>query len=386
MGRESRLCAYAGLCLAAVVATALLAAAIAAGAAPAPCSGQPQITDGPDGHHNTTAVDAAWLSEASGHLQAVIKVQFGNWAPDHNDYTTEVAGFAFLFRVGADVHYVRVRAPDPPQPLVYDYGTWTSGGGFAGAGPTTGEIVGGGGGTATIDVPAATGAVAGAVLTDLFVLTYDDADVANPTHWVDRAPGGVTPAGTEFGADYVVGACGSGGPGAGGSALSAVKLNAPKKRTGSGRVRVQGTVAPARAGMPVELTVAGRKTSVKRLVTGADGGFSTSITLSETTRIRAAVGGLRSQTLTVTMYSRTRITVRRPRKGGVLIKGRVTPALPGRVLLLKTTAFTPAAKTVARRGRFQFRFKHLQRGRYQAVFIPFKGRAERSTSNKGAVR
>jgi hypothetical protein len=86
------------------------------------------------------------------------------------------------------------------------------------------------------------------------------------------------------------------------------------------------------------------------------------------------------------MFSKTRITVRRLRKGGTLVRGRVNPALPGRVLLLRTNAVRPSARTSARNGRFKFRFNDLRPGRYQAVFIPSKGRAERSTSTRGVVR
>ena len=86
------------------------------------------------------------------------------------------------------------------------------------------------------------------------------------------------------------------------------------------------------------------------------------------------------------MRSKTRVKIRRLRGGGVLVKGRVNPALPGRVLLLRSDAIKPSARTTTRKDRFKFRFKLLRRGGYQAVFIPFKGRAERSTSNKGVVR
>jgi hypothetical protein len=368
---------------------AVIAVGTAGASAPLPCDGQAQISDATgDGHHNTTDVLSAWLSESSGRLQAVIKVQFGNWAPDHPE--SQVAGFAFLFRVGGEVRYVRALGPPPSNPPVrYDYGTWTPAGGFASAGPTSGEVAGGGGGTATIDVPAATGAVPGAVLTDLFVLTYDDVDTPTPSHWVDRAPGGVSPSGSEYGADYMVGSCGTGpggGLGGGGAHVSSVQLRAPTKRVGSGRVRVSGSIAPARAGMPVDLTIAARRKALRHLTTTADGRFSALIRLGETTRVRATAGGIRSQTLTIRMFSRTRITVRRLANGAVRVRGRVTPALPGRVLWLRTTDYQPSARTVSRKGRFSFRFQHLPRGRYQAVFIPLKGRAERSTSNKGVVK
>jgi hypothetical protein len=360
--------------------------AVAAGQAPPPCGGQPQISDPTgDGHHNTTDVLSAWFSEAAGRLQAVIRVQAGNWFPDH---PPGPAQWALMFDVGGQTRYVRAVAPDPPG-VRFDYGTWGAPDVFTGAGPTAGALVAGPGGTATIDVPAQTGAVSGAVLSNPFVLTYDADGL------IDRAPGGTTAGGTEYGADYVVGSCGAatppgGGPpatgGGGATGLSSVQLRAPTKRVGAGEVLVRGSIAPARAGVPVELTVTGRRALVRQLSTEADGTFSTSIRLSQTSRLRAVAGGLGSQVLTVRMLSKTRITVRRLRAGGVLVRGRVNPALPGRVLLLRANAVKPSARTFARKGRFKFRFNRMRPGRYQAVFIPSRGRAERSTSNKGVVR
>jgi hypothetical protein len=377
------------LAVAAALAVLVLAAfpTVAAGQAPPPCGGQPQISDPTgDGHHPTTDVLSAWFSEAAGRLQAVIKVQAGNWFPDH---PPGPAQWALLFDVGGQTRYVRAVAPDVAA-VSFDYGTWAAPDVFTSAGPTIGARIGGLGGTATIDVPGQTGAVAGAVLTNPFVLTYDGDGL------IDRAPGlGTTPIGSEFGADYVVGSCGGPGapgggtPGSGGGGtggVSSVQLLAPTKRVGAGLVRVRGSIAPTQAGIPVELTITGRRTTVRRLTTSADGTFSTSIRLLQTSRLRAMAGGLGSEVRTITMFSKTRITVRRLRGGGVLVLGRVNPALPGRVLLLRTDAVRPSARTSARKGRFRFRFNRLRPGRYQAVFIPSKGRAQRSTSNKGAVR
>jgi hypothetical protein len=234
--------------LAAVVLPAAFAPA-ATGQAPPPCGGQAQISDATgDGHHNTTDVLSAWFSESGGRLQAVIKVQFGNWAPDH---PPGPAQWALLFNVGGQTRYVRAVAPDPPV-MTFDYGTWTPSGSFASAGPTTGSTVGGPAGTTTIDVPTQTGAVAGAVLTSPFGLTYDGDGL------IDRAPGGTTLGGSEYGADYVVGSCGTGGGGGGGTGgggpggVSAVQLRTPAKRQGVGPVRVRGSIAPAREGVPVD--------------------------------------------------------------------------------------------------------------------------------------
>jgi hypothetical protein len=390
--------------LAPVVAATLAAVSVlgalapgAAAQAPPPCGGQAQISDATgDGHHHNTDVLAAWFSEANGRLQAVVKVQIGDWAPAHDD--SEAAGFALLFTAGGQTRYVRAEAPRPPSPVRFDYGTWT--GGFASAGATTGGVVAGPGGTVTIDVPGETGAVSGAVLANPWVLTYDGVGPGGP-HWVDRAPGGENPSGSEFGADYVVGSCGGtgggggGGPGGGGGGgpggggpvgVASVQLGVPAERVGAGRVPVRGSIAPARGGVPVDLTISAGRRVVRHLTTRADGTFSTSVRLSQTARLRAEAGGLRSQTRTVKMLSSTRITVRRMRDGGVLVRGRVNPALPGRVLLLRTTAVKPSARTTARKGRFRFLLKEPRPGRYQAVFIPSRGRAERSTSNKGVIR
>jgi hypothetical protein len=361
--------------------------ATAGAQAPPPCGGQPQITDAEgDGHHNTTDVLSAWFSEAAGRLQAVIKVQAGNWFPDH---PPGPARFALLFDVGGQTRYVRAVAPDA-LPVSFDYGTWAAPDAFTSGGPTAGALIKGPGGTATIDIPGQTGAVPGAVLSNPFVLTHDLDGV------IDRAPGGTSPGGTEYGADYVVGACGGTGgppgappppPGGGGTGgVASVQLRTPARRVGAGLVRVRGSIAPVQAGVPVELAVSGRRTTVRRLTTRADGAFSTSIRLTQTSRLRATAGGLRSEVRTITMFSKTRIKVRRLRNRGVLVRGRVNPPVPGRVLLLRTNAVRPAARTSARRGRFRFRFSKLRPGRYQAVFIPSKGRAERSTSNKGVVR
>ena len=381
----ARAVAAGGACIA-----SLLVPATASAVAPAPCGGLPQLTDVTgDGHHNTTDITAAWLSESAGRLQAVVKVTAGNWAPDHDD--SEAAGFALLFDAGGQTRYVRATAPQPAAgPVRFDYGTWSLAGGFASQGPTSGSIVGGAGGTATIDVPAATGATSGVVLRRVVALTYDGFENPTTPHWVDRGPGGTTPAGTEFGSDYVVGSCGAGGlingpPGAVGT-VAAVSLRAPSKQTGARRVTVAGTVRPARRGVPVQLTVRAAKRTTRRLLTRSDGSFSTRLSIGETTSVRATAGGLGSQTRTITVTSRTRIKVRRLRSGGVLVSGRVSPALPGRVALLRTDEVRPSARTTTRKGRFSMRFKRLPRGRYQAVFVPSKGRAKRSVSNKGAVR
>src|SRR4051794_36141696 len=206
---------------------AAVAATPASAAPPAPCGGTPQITDPKgDGHHTNTDIVAAWLTEADGRLQAVIQAAYGHWEPAHED--SETAGFALLYQQGGQTRYVRATVARGVPP-VYDTGTWSAAGGFASAGPSAGAVTDGPNGTVTIDVPAL---AAGSVLGRPFVLTYDGI-TGTDAHWVDRAPGGVTPDGTEFGADYVVGLCNPGAPDPGTpgqpatTGLSAVAINAP---------------------------------------------------------------------------------------------------------------------------------------------------------------
>ncbi len=376
--------------LAAVTAAGVALCPAATAATPAPCGGIVQISDDAgDGHHPNTDVLWAWFSEAAGRLQVVVTVDLGDWRPAHDD--SDAAGWAVVFEAGGQRRYVRVEAP-PSGPLRFDHGTWSVGGGFASAGPATGAVVAGFGGTVTIDVPAAVGAAPGAVLVRPFVLTYDGATSPSDIHWVDRAPGGVTPAEAAFGADYVVGACGAGGPAPGGGTLttSALDMTAPKHRRGAGLVRVKGRVVAARAGVAVSVTAEPRhssKAAATRTVRSlTDGTFALSIRVNETSTITAVADGINAQTRTVTMRSTVRLRLRRLRDGRTRVSGTVNPRLPGRVLLLRTDAIKASAKTRARKGRFRFAARRLPRGRYQAVFIPSGQRAERATSRSGAVR
>ncbi len=233
------------------------------------------------------------------------------------------------------------------------------------------------------------------------MLTYDGITGAD-AHWVDRAPGGVTPDGTEFGADYVVGGCSPGAPNpgipgtpgtpsdpqpaTGPTGLSAISLKAPSKRTGSGQVQVTGRITPARAGVSVAITAQAKRSVTRQVTTGADGSFSLRVPVSETTRVRAVAEGLGSQTLTVQLYSKVRIKLRRTASGAVVVTGTTSPKLTGRILWLRTDDVRAGARTTARNGRFTLRLKHPKAGRYQAVYIPSGDRAERSTSNTGVIR
>jgi len=390
--------AATGTCIAAI-AVGLLLCPGALAAAPAPCGGVAQISDNSgDGHHANTDVLSGWFSEQAGRLQAVIKVQLGDWQPAHVASTT--ASWSLLFDVAGQQHYVRVVATKVPTTISYDYGTWTLAGGFVSAGATTGEVTTGQGATVTIDVPAETGAAAGTVLARPFVLTYET-DPSEPGP-VDRAPGGVTAGEAAFGADYVVGSCqptataGAGAgdspdPAAGGAVTTtAVVLNAPKRIVGARRVKASGRVVPARAGVPVQVTTKARGSAkaaiVRSATTLADGSFSVLVPVSESSTMTAVAEQINAQTLTVVVRSTVRMTLRRLPNGMTVASGRVTPGLPGRVLLLRSNAAVPSASTAARRGVFRFAARRLARGRYQAVFIPSANRAERSTSKSGVVR
>jgi hypothetical protein len=364
----------------------LAALAAPGGAAPQPCGGIAQISDPLlDGHHPNTDVAAAWFSEDAGRLQAVIRPNQAVWEPAHDD--SEAAGFAMLYSVGGQIGYVRAEAPRA-APVRFDYGTWTAAGGFASAGATTGETSIGPGGAVTIDVPAATGAVPGAALVRPFVLTYDGGDTTGP-HWVDRAPGGVTPAGTEFGADYVVGGCPAPGAPIDPTApvvVTGVALSAPALRVGGGQTRVTGRIVPARGGVPVSLRLSAKRTILRRATTRADGTFTALVPIGETTRIRATAGGLGSQTRTVRVRATVRIALRRNADGSATVIGQTRPGLPGRVLWLGATAVTPSAVVNARGGGFTIRLRRPVPGRFQALFIPAANRAERGVSNTVVIR
>ena len=86
------------------------------------------------------------------------------------------------------------------------------------------------------------------------------------------------------------------------------------------------------------------------------------------------------------MRSTVSLELRRKGKHGGVVTGRVRPLLPGRVLLLRTTASKPSATTKAKNGRFRLELKRLRAGRYQAVYIPPGNRAVRSTSKTGVLK
>jgi hypothetical protein len=377
------------------VAAALTAHPAVGRAAPPACGGVPQITDpSGDGHHASSDVLAAWFSEASGHLQAVVQVRAATFLPEHSDADINGSGFAMLFSLGGQTDYVRTRAA-PDGSLSYDYGTYTPGGGFASAGTTTGTVERSpGSGATTIDIPPAFGAAAGTILAAPFVLTYDGINGGVPD-WVDHAPGGEEPADSARGADYVAGSCGTpsgggggggtGGPSAGPVHTVAVRLSATRRLTGGGRALVTGEVVPARAGVKVSIAH-GRRTST--VTTEDDGSFALFLRVGQITRVRALAEGIHSTTLTIDVRSRTRLRVRHTKRGVAYLSGTVAPKLPGRALLLRPNSPATLATRAVSHGRFTFRpTRRLRlRGAYQVVFVPSRGRAERSTSNTARVR
>jgi len=396
MFRFRALAAGAAAALAAVTA---LSTAPAEAAPPAPCNNAPQITDpSGDGHHPPTDVLSAWWSEANGRLQAVIKVSAATPAAQHDEAEIPGAGYAFIYSVGPQPRYVRAIIPISGPPT-FDHGTYTGVGGFASAGPTTGAVESGAGtgGTVTIDVPAL---VPGTRLIGLRVITWDGINGSEVT-WVDHAPGGASPTDSARGADYVVGSCGATGPGAtptpggggggtpqptGAQGVTSVQLAAPKYVTGRKTVTITGKVLPARAGVPIMLKRTAKTTGTSSTTSAADGSFKLRIVVGETTRLRATADGVRSGEVTVTARSKVKIKVRNRADGSAIVTGTVDPKLPGRVLWLRTNAINASAKTTARGGKFTLRLKHPRPGRYQAIFIPTGGRAERSTSNTGVIR
>jgi hypothetical protein len=387
--------------LAVAAASVLGAAGMAAADVPPPCNGAPQVTDATgDGHHPSSDVLSAWLSEASGHLQAVIQVHAGDWKPEHTDADVNGSGFAMVFSLAGRTDYVRVRAA-PDGTLTYDYGTYASGA-FTTLGATTGSAVYGVGGTATIDVPPALGAGPGQVVGSPFVLTYDGIVGGVPT-WVDHAPGGTLPDDVARGADYVVGSCvgagagigagtiGAGPNGAGGGLagpVTSVLLKAPERLVGGGTATFTGRIFPARARVDVAVARRGATTTIAHTRTSATGTFKVTVPVRETVEVRATAGGRRSATLTVTVASKVRVHVKRLAGGLVRIDGTYAPGLPGKALLLGRFSAKPTATRNIRNGRFSFRFlrSRAPRGGLQVVVVPTRNRAGRATSNTVTLR
>jgi hypothetical protein len=363
-----------------------------AGAAPPPCNGAAGIVDtSGDGHHPGSDVLAAWFSESSGHLQAVVQVRSGIWVAEHDDAEINGSAYAVVFTLGGQLAYVRANGPAQNRAadgVTYDYGTYTPPNTFQSAGATTGAVEAGPNGAVTIDVPAALGATAGTKLGNPFVLTYDGISGGVPD-WVDHAPGGSDPADAARGADYFAGSCGGATatppPGTTPTTTS-VQLSAPKAVTGRKTVTITGKVLPARAGVPVTLTRQAHGTATTQATTADDGTFSARVAIAETTRLRAVAESVGSSELTVTAHSRVRIKLKRAKNGSVTVTGTVDPKLPGKVLWLRTNAATPSARATTRSGTFRLRLKHPRPGRYQAVVIPNGDRAERATSNTGVIR
>ena len=370
-----------GSAVIALIAALALAAALPAGgnvviAPPAPCSPGVVMNDAfGDGHHKPTDVLRAWLSEANGSLQAVIEVQLGTWVPEH-DEPQVVGGYAFLFTVGGVTRFVRMSV-DESNVATFDYGTWTLAGGFVPEGVTTGDRDTNpvGSAAAWITVPASLVAP-GAILTDTFVITYDGIISGVPTD-VDQAPGGTHPNDPARGPDFIVGSC------------AVVSIAAPASLKGAKpRVTISGSVAPAAAGIPVAITRQGAGTLVTNTTTDALGNFAVQVPIRETTRIKATntANGIDSTTRTIIMRSVVTIRAIRLPNGRTRIRGTTSPWLPGRLQLIKTTAFVPVARKTIRGGAFSFTPRRLRPGRWQVIYTPSGGRAVRSISKAVRVR
>jgi hypothetical protein len=372
------------------LAVSLAMTSAASAGPPQPCEGARHVVDGVgDGHHVNTDVIAAWVAEDAGSVKAVIQAQFAVWSPEHED--SDHAGFALLYRIGGlpsdGYRYLRAQAWRS-EPISYDFGSWTAAGGFAREGFTTGSTTAGSGGAVVIDFDGQP-LPKGSVLSRLHVLTYDGIETGAP-HWVDRAPGGTTPGGSQFGADFVVGACGADpdDPGAP-TGTTGVVLGVPAYRTGAGRVPVTGSVQPAEAGvsLSVEAVTRGGGSRTFELETGPEGGFHLPIRLRESTTFRATAldSQISSRSVSVTVRCRLRIRVHKFRRGRA-VSGWADPALPGRVLLLRPGSVYPLARKQTDNGRFRFRVGDGWRGQVEAVYIPTGARAERAVSNKGNIK
>lgn len=355
-----------------------------AATAPSACGGAAQIADpAGDGHHQNSDVTAAWISGATGRLQAVIRLRAGVWSPAHDD--SEVLGVAMVYDLAGASRYVRARIGRSGA-VAYDAGTWSSTGYFATAGSTAGSVANdqaeGSPGTVTIDLPADTPVQAGTVIRSPWVITYDGEDSGIP-HWVDRAPGGTGPAESAAGGDVQAGAClGLAIP----AAVTAVSLDAPFSRRGAGPVALRGMASGAAAGTPVTITITGARstTTTSSSVTSADGRFTASPRIGEMVSVRASVGGMSSDTRSIIMRS----VIRPPARAtaGSRVRVGTDPPLPGRVLALRPGDFRPVATAAARGGRASLRLPPVARGRLEFVFIPAGNRAERATSRSVTVR
>jgi hypothetical protein len=321
-----------------------------------------------DGHHVPTDVLSAWLSEERGALEAVIRVKVASWEPEHDDPQI-VAGYAFLFTRGGVIRYVRLSVDDSNQ-ATYDYGTWTLAGHFVSEGTTTGERETNlsGPGAVTIAVPASV-ATAGDLLTDTFALTYDGIVSGTPVA-VDQVPGGEFPSDPARGPDFRVGSC------------DGVELAvAPLAITGPQQVTISGKVLSGDPGVQVTISRRARTTITSQTMTGAGGTFSIKVPVRETTWIKAEGEGLESAERKVTVRARVTIRMRRFPNGSRQIWGLTRPELPGRLLLIRTTAFTASRSKQFAGGHFRFGLTGIRPGRYQVIYIPANNRAVRDVSN-----
>ena len=170
-----------------------------------------------------------------------------------------------------------------------------------------------------------------------------------------------------------------GSVGAAASGLSGVTLSGPVRVIGAGTAKVTGTVSGADAGVPVSITAVGTATATYSATTAAGGAFTARIPVRATTTIRATAAGLGSPTITV--IARERVAIRGAARAGATLKVVVSPALPGKALLLRPVGFQPMATARVRGGVATFRVPASAVGRAQVVIIPDGARAERGQSS-----
>ena len=360
---------------------ALAWAGVASALPPPACDPAVVINDShTDGHHGPTDVLSAWLSEEDGgDLQAVIKVDLGNWDAEH-DEDEIVAGYVFLFTVNGATRFVRLSV-DVDFQATYDYGTYTFPNTFTSQGMTTGRREPeptlppwSGDGTAVIDIPTIV-ADDGDLLTDTFVLTYDGivGGPPNPPTWVDAAPGGELA-----------------GRGRVRALLPRRRVRRrPAQRAADGYRRAEGDDLghgdPCRGRRRRRDHARDAERDLQHYDRSRRHLLDPNVRAREDDGRRGRRRSSQSQTRTIRVRSEVTIKAKELANGKTKITGKTNPALPGRIQLFKTTAFFPTTTKQIGGGTFQLPAKNLKPGRYQVLYTPRGGRALRDFSNKVTV-
>ena len=246
-------------------------------------------------------------------------------------------------RPAAQTRYVRAEAPRG-APVRFDHGTWSAAGGFASAGATTGEAVAGPGGSVTIDVPArrAGDGAHAPVRADLRRRHRRRPALGRPRAGRRRARRDRVrrrlrrrrvrrPAGRAPGR-------------AAAPTTTAVVLDAPPRLVGGGRTALGGRVVPARAGVAVAVTATARRARAPaRRHAGRRHVLAAAADRARPPASAPSPRASRRRRGRSPCVSTVRIRVRRSAGGAAVIRGRVRPRLPGRVLLLRGGAVRPTA-------------------------------------------